>query len=63
MDGNKRTGLLCAVVFLELNGFIVEEPPLRLHDAMIAISERRLDKSGLAEILRALSRPVEEPPG
>ena len=63
VDGNKRTGLLCAVVFLELNGFIVEEPPLRLHDAMIAIAERRLDKSGLAELLRALSRPAEESAG
>ncbi|MEI7705749.1 MAG: Fic family protein [Deltaproteobacteria bacterium] len=41
VDGNERTGLLCAVVFLELNGFIVEEPPLRRHDAMIAIAERR----------------------
>lgn len=63
VDGNKRTGLLCAVVFLELNGFIVEEPPLRLHDAMIAIAERRLDKRGLADLLRALSRPVEAAPG
>jgi death-on-curing protein len=61
VDGNKRTGLLCALVFLELNGFVVEEPPLRLHDAMIAIAEKRLDKRGLAEILRALSRPVGEP--
>jgi len=44
--------------FLELNGFIVEEPPLRLHDAMIAIAGRQLDKRGLAELLRALSRPA-----
>ena len=29
VDGNKRTGVLAAVVFLELNGFIVEEPPSR----------------------------------
>lgn len=58
-DGNKRTGLLCAVVFLEINGFIVEEPPLRLHDAMMAIAEGELDKRGMAELLRALSRPAE----
>jgi death-on-curing protein len=63
VDGNKRTGVLCAVVFLELNGFIVEEPPLRLHDAMIAVAERQLDKRVLAELLRALSRPVGEPAG
>jgi death-on-curing protein len=58
VDVNKRTGTLCAVVFLELNGFIVEEPPLRLHDAMIAVAGRQLDKRGLAELLRALSRPA-----
>jgi death-on-curing protein len=46
------------VVFLELNGFIVEEPPSRFYDAMIAIAERRLDKDGLAAMLRELSRPV-----
>ena len=58
LDGNKRTAVLSAVVFLELNGFIVEEPPSCLHDAMIAIAERRLDKAGLAALLERLSRPV-----
>jgi len=58
VDGNKRTGVLAAVVFLELNGFIVEEPPSALHAAMIAIAERRLDKAGLAALLERLSRPV-----
>jgi death-on-curing protein len=58
VDGNKRTGVLAAVVFLELNGYIVEEPPSRLYAAMIAIAERRLDKAGLAALLERLSRPV-----
>jgi len=58
LDGNKRTGVLAAVVFLELNGHVVEEPPSRLYEAMIAVAERRLDKAGLAEMLRELSRPV-----
>jgi len=57
-DGNKRTGVLAAVVFLELNGIIVEESPLRLYEAMIAIAERRLDKGGLAAILQEMSRPA-----
>lgn len=30
----------------------------QLSDAMIAIAERRLDKAGLATLLRQLSRPV-----
>jgi death-on-curing protein len=58
LDGNKRTGVLAAVVFLELNGYIVEEPPSCLYDAMIAIAERRLDKAGLAALLERLSRAV-----
>ena len=58
VDGNKRTGVLAAVVFLELNGYVVEEPPSRFYESMIAIAERRLDKAGLAETLRQLSRPM-----
>lgn len=58
VDGNKRTGVLAAVVFLELNGYVVEEPPSRFYDAMIAIAERRLDKPGLARMLEQLARPA-----
>lgn len=46
VDGNKRTALNAALVFLDLNGFIVHDPEGRLHDAMIAISSRALDKRG-----------------
>ncbi len=56
VDGNKRTGVLSAVVFLELNGIIVEEPRSAFYDAMIAISERRLTKDGLADLLRKWSK-------
>jgi death-on-curing protein len=59
VDGNKRTGVLAAVVFLELNGFIVEEPMSGFYEAMIAIAERRQTKDGLAELLRQWSRSVQ----
>jgi death-on-curing protein len=55
LDGNKRTGLVAALVFLDLNGIIVLDPQEKLYDAMIAIAERRMDKDGLAELLRELS--------
>jgi death-on-curing protein len=58
-DGNKRTGVLAAVVFLELNGYIVDEPPSRFYEVMIAIAEHRMGKEGLAEVLRKLAREVE----
>ncbi len=58
LDGNKRTGVLAAVVFLELNGYIVVEPPSCFYEAMVALAERRLDKDGLAAMLREMSRPA-----
>jgi death-on-curing protein len=55
LDGNKRTGLVAALVFLDLNGITILDPEEKLYDAMIAIAERRIDKDGLAELLRELS--------
>lgn len=55
LDGNKRTGLVAALVFMDLNGVTVLDPQEKLYDAMIAIAERRLEKDGLAGLLRELS--------
>lgn len=54
LDGNKRAGLGAALVFLAENGFFARDPVQRLYDAMIAIAERRLDKDGLAAVIREL---------
>jgi death-on-curing protein len=54
VDGNKRTGLVSALVFLDRNGFQLIDPERRLEDAMIAIAERRMDKRGLAALMREL---------
>ena len=52
-DGNKRAAMGSALAFLDLNGIDVEKfDGNELYDAMIAIAEKRLDKSGLAEIFR-----------
>jgi death-on-curing protein len=54
LDGNKRTAVGCALLFLQANGIdtgsFADEP---LYDAMIAIAEKRLDKTGLAAVFRA----------
>ncbi len=55
LDGNKRTGLLAAIVFLDLNGVAIADPEDTLYEAMIAVAERRLDKSRLAGALKVLS--------
>jgi death-on-curing protein len=61
MDGNKRTGLAAALVFLRLNGYRVVDPADELYEAMIAVAERRLDKNGLASTLERLAVTVHEP--
>jgi death-on-curing protein len=58
VDGNKRTGLLAAIVFLDMNGVGLDDPEGQLYNAMIAIAEGTLDKGGLAGLLRILSRPA-----
>jgi death on curing protein len=57
VDGNKRTGLNAALVFLDVNGWVVSDPDEQLYDAMIALSSRALDKQGLARLLRDLALP------
>jgi len=56
LDGNKRTAIATALVFLAGNGFAArptEQFMKHLYDGMIAIAERRLDKPGFAQILRS----------
>jgi death-on-curing protein len=53
LDGNKRTAMGSALLFLKANGVDVDNfNDARLYDAMIAIAEKRLDKAGLAEVFR-----------
>ncbi len=54
VDGNKRTGLVSALVFLDLNGKTITGSD-RLYDAMIAIAEHRMDKAGLATLFAELA--------
>ena len=61
LDGNKRTGIGAALVFLEGNGVPVPEATAELYAAMIAIAERRLDKAALAGLLRHLAARVQRP--
>lgn len=55
VDGNKRTGLAAALVFLDLNGITVDDSQGELYTAMMSLAERRLDKAGLAALLRRLA--------
>ncbi|MGH7959298.1 MAG: type II toxin-antitoxin system death-on-curing family toxin [Opitutaceae bacterium] len=56
LDGNKRTGMDAALVFLEGNGVEVPEATSELYAAMFAIAERRMGKPELAALLRSLCK-------
>lgn len=55
LDGNKRTAILSAVVFLGVNGILVLKNTETLYQAMIDIANHQLDKPGLAAIFRRLA--------
>ena len=53
LDGNKRTAVTTALVFLELNEIDTSAiADSELYDAMIGLAAKRLDKAGLAALLR-----------
>jgi len=55
IDGNKRTSLASALVFLELNGISISRTQGKLYDAIINISSGKTKKEDLAEVLRTLA--------
>jgi death-on-curing protein len=54
IDGNKRTALVCALVFLELNGISLLDPKGRLKDAMLQVADGQMNKTALATLFRTL---------
>ena len=57
VDGNKRTGLAAALVFLDANGFEVAESGTELADMVLEMIDERRDKVWAADQLRRRSRP------
>mgnify|MGYP005858730389 CR=1 FL=1 len=54
VDGNKRTALASALVFLELNGVSIPGPKGRLYDAMMSLAEGEMNKTKFSKILKEL---------
>ena len=55
VDGNKRTALASALVFLEMNGISLEDPKQKLLGAMLSMAQGKLSKQQFAQVLRVLS--------
>jgi death-on-curing protein len=59
VDGNKRTGLLSALVFLDLNGVPIDHASPHLYDLTMAVAEGRLDKEAVATALQEIASASE----
>lgn len=56
VDGNKRAGLLAALVFLDINGISVEHPSDELFELTMAVAEARMSKAEVAVRLERAAR-------
>jgi death-on-curing protein len=52
VDGNKRTALMCALVFLGLNGERLEAEPDDLYDLVYGVAAGRVDKAEVTVFLK-----------
>ncbi len=51
-DGNKRTGLACALVFLALNGSPLHVPGAELYALTMAVANNQADDTAVAAYFR-----------
>lgn len=59
VDGNKRTGVAAALVFLAVNGLYAQPPKWQLYLAMIEVAKKKLTKADLAAIFRSAAEANE----
>lgn len=55
VDGNKRTGLLAAQVFLALNGVAIYHHSEAFYDLTMGVAEGRIDKRAVAAELERIA--------
>jgi len=58
VDGNKRAGVVSALVFLTLNGFDVTAPEDELAEMVLAVTRGEMDKTQVAVFIRSWSNPI-----
>ncbi len=56
VDGNKRTGLLAALVFLDVNGIGIEHPSDALYELTMGVAEGRIEKRAIAIELERIAK-------
>lgn len=61
IDGNKRTGFVVGILFLELNGARFTAPEAEAAQAVLALAAGTLDETGYRNFLRAHSHLPNSP--
>ncbi len=62
VDGNKRTALVCALVFLDMNGVPIEDPEGVLYDLTMRVASGKVEKAEIANVLKGLSERPDSVP-
>jgi len=58
MDGNKRTALMCAAVFLRKNGWRIDVSDEAMYPVVMAVALGEMDKDALAQWIREHVAPL-----
>jgi len=56
VDGNKRTGAVCALVFLEINGIRINAPESELEEMVWQVACGKAGKDDIAAFLEAYAQ-------
>jgi len=59
VDGNKRTGLLSSLTFLDLNGIPIDHESDALYELTIGVAEHRIDKLAVAVELERIAQATQ----
>jgi death-on-curing protein len=56
IDGNKRAGMLAALVFLDVNGISIDRPSEALYELTMGVAEGRVDKPAVPIELERIAK-------
>lgn len=58
IDGNKRTALMCALMFLDVNGYVLAVEKPIAQDMVLAVASGQMEKNEVAAFFERHVRPV-----
>jgi death-on-curing protein len=62
IDGNKRAAFVCALAFLDLNGYRLDVDHATAYEMVLSVARGEMDKPAVVEFFRQHVKPLETPP-